>query len=307
MIKIAIRFFLSILVLVLITTVFFRNTIIKYYLERYVKNELKTNCKIDKLNLLFGSFTINGVKISSRNLDASVKEITVKFSPFIFDARHFVKGIKISDLNLRLQNFQISGLELKRSYSDLYFLRISNIWIRDREFTGFLIPIKAKPGQIIFPKAQNPLFGKKGYMNGTIDIKDYEDMSLKFGFSDISFEGIVNALASADAATSGLFDGYFMLDLSKFKILSLTARFNNKGKGVISINKESSLSFLKNYLDGPSYNALIDNFKNYEYNNGIINVQNEAGVIGCNFEFGSEKMGRRSMVINFHDLLGGTK
>jgi hypothetical protein len=64
---------------------------------------------------------------------------------------------------------------------------------------------------------------------------------------------------------------------------------------------------LKPYLDKPSYDALIDNFKNYEYNIGVVSIKSETGALNLGLDFTSEAMGRRNIMVKFHDVLGGKK
>jgi len=170
-----------------------------------------------------------------------------------------------------------------------------------------LVPIKAETERIIFPKAQNPFLGKSGCMTAVIDINKYEDLCFSARFSGVSFGKIIDAFASEDAAATGLFDGKLKICLAKSAISEVDADFLNKGTGIINIKKESSLAFLKPYLDKPSYNALIDNFKNYEYNKGIVAAENNDDVLGLNLDFTSETMGRRNITINFYNILGGKK
>jgi len=84
--------------------------------------------------------------------------------------------------------------------------------------------------------------------------------------------------------------------LDKGKLSGLEADFHNASGGVINIEKGDSLSFLQQYLDQASYDALVDNFKHYAYNRGSIKVTKD---------FGSDELGRRNISVNLHGILGG--
>ena len=307
MLKKTLKLILFSLLLFIFVLFVFRNSIIKYHIESFLSKSLKASCKIEKLNLSFNFFKIQGLKINSRNFEIKAEEIFVKFSPIAFRRKDFIRDVGVSKFSVSFENFQVSNLSLKKAYKNLYSLKIDTVRIKNEQFINFLIPIKAAQERIIFPKAQNSLLGKSGYVTAVIDINKYEDLCFSAKFNGVSFGKIIDAFASEDAGTTGLFDGKIKICLAKFKISGVDVEFVNKGKGIINIKKESSLAFLKTYLDKPSYNALIDNFKNYEYNEGVVIAKNDKGVLGLNLDFTSETMGRRNIAINFHNILGGKK
>jgi len=216
-----------------------------------------------------------------------------------------IKDANIYDLNIRSQDFEITKLNLKRFRKNRYLFRIPAIRIKDKSFNDFSIPVKTGLNQLLFPKAKNAFLGTDGYLTAKYDFLGYDSFCFSAKFQDVSFEKIVDIFAAEDAAFKGLFDGSLTVCSKSFKVSDIQAEFKNKSNGFINVKRDSSFTFLKSYLDAASYNALIDNFKNYEYNIGIINAKKEADAIRLNLDFTSDAMGKRNITINFHDTLGG--
>jgi hypothetical protein len=251
------------------------------------------------------------VTLDLKNINIGVEdkslEINSNFSVIaeIGQAVISIKDASIVDLDIRSQDFEMTNLRLKKLTNNGYLIKIPSIRVKDKTFNDFVMPVKARVNQLLFPRAKNPFLGPDGFMSARCDFKGYDNLCFAAKFKDASFEKIVDIFASEEAAFKGLFDGSLKTCLSAFKISEVTADFTNKGTGFINIKKESSLAFLRSYLDAPSYNALIDNFRNYEYNIGVIRARKEADVLSLNLDFTSDTMGKRNITINFHNTLGG--
>jgi len=253
------------------------------------------------------------VRLNLENINISLKsgslEINSNFAIIAEVSRGTIllKDASISDLDIRSQDFEITNLNLKRFRKNLYLIRIPRIRVKEKKFENFFIPVKANVNQLLFPRAKNPFLGPAGFVSAKCDFEGYDSLCFNANFKDASFEKIVDTFAPEDAAVRGLFDGSINACLSAFKVSKIQANFINKGNGFINVKKESSFVFLKNYLDAPSYNALIDNFKNYEYNMGVISAGKEGNTLNLTLDFTSDSMGRRNIMVNFHDVLGGTQ
>jgi len=253
------------------------------------------------------------VEISLNDVNISLKDkilqIDSRFSVTaeISKTKIFIKDARVTNLYINSQDFEITGLNLKKFGKNKYLIKIPDVRIKDKRFTDFYIPVKVNINQFLLPKARNPLFGSGGSLSAKCDFYGYDSICCNAKFFDISFEKIVDIFASEEAAFKGAFDGYLKICADLSGITDIQADFINKGTGFINIKKESSFAFLKSYLDIPSYNALIDNFKNYEYNIGVVNAKNEADMLNLHLDFTSEAMGRRNITVNFHDVLGGKK
>lgn len=219
----------------------------------------------------------------------------------------YLKDACIYNFSMRSQDFEITNLSLKKFRKDRYLLKIPAMRVKDKTLNNFYIPVKSGVNQLLFPLAKNPFLGPAGFVTAKLDLTRYDNFCFAAKFQDASFEEVIDIFASEEAAFKGLFDGSLQICLSSFKISKVQADFKNKGNGFINVKKESSFAFVKNYLDTASYNALIDNFKNYEYNIGIISARKEDDTLSVNLDFTSDSMGRRNIAINFHNLLGGAK
>ncbi|MFA5271702.1 MAG: hypothetical protein WC412_05110 [Candidatus Omnitrophota bacterium] len=375
MFKKVIKIFILFLMSAILLTTVFRNQIIRFNLEGFVRKNFKIDCKIQRVNLWFDSFSIKGLKLSSKDFDATAKNILIRFKfqkgapiylsefalsdlvlkvkslegltqsisnkktapaalpanfrPIKFNLQNINIDLKsktfdassnfsiiaevgsdkllledanVSNFEIHSQDFEITRLGLRKFRKGLYLISTPSVRAKDKKFNNFSIPVKVNVNQIIFPKAKNAFFGPEGYLSAKIDFSKYNKFCLIANFSGVSFEKIVDVFASEDAAFKGSFDGSLRACVSGLGIETVEAGFYNKGNGFINIKKESSLAFLKSYLDGPSYNALIDNFKNYEYNVGVVSAKNEADALKLGLDFTSEAMGRRNITINFHDV-----
>ncbi len=250
--------------------------------------------------------SLNDVNISLRD---KALQMDSRFSAAaeISKEKIFIKDARIASLNLNSQDFEITGLNLKKFGKNKYLIKILDVRIKDERFADFCIPVKVNVNQFLFPKARSPFFGSGGSLSAKCDFYGYDNVCCKAKFFDISFEKIVDIFASEEAAFKGSFDGYLKICADLSGITDIQADFANKGNGFINIKKESSFAFLKSYLDIPSYNALIDNFKNYEYNIGVVNAKKEGKMLNLRLDFISDAMGRRNVTVNFHDVLGGKK
>ncbi len=253
------------------------------------------------------------IQFNLHNININVKSKSFDFnSNFSLIAeigsdKIFLKDANIYNLKLSSQDFELANLTFQKFKKNKYFFKIPKIRIKDKEFAGLFIPVKAELNQFIFPKTKNIFLGPDGYMSAKVIFKKYNDFCFAASFKDASFEKIVNIFASDKAAFKGSFDGFVSGCVSASKIGTLEANFKNKGNGFINLKNESSLAFLKPYLDKASFDALVANFKNYEYNIGAISAKTEKNILSFNLDFTSDTMGERNIVINFHDILGGVK
>ncbi|MCK9614498.1 MAG: hypothetical protein M0R48_03220 [Candidatus Omnitrophica bacterium] len=258
-------------------------------------------------------FFAKPLRLNLQNINIALKdkslEINSSFS-IIADmnsATFFINDASVANLDISSQDFEISNLSLNKFRKNKYLLKIPSLRIKDKRFTDFLIPVKSNVNQLLFPRAKNQFLGANALVSAKCDFAEYDKFCFAAKFQDASFEKMVDIFASEEASFKGLFDGALKACVSAFRISEIKADFKNKGNGFINVKKESSFAFLKTYLDAASYNALIDNFKNYEYNIGIISAKKEASALNLNLDFTSDTMGKRNITVNLHDILGSGK
>ncbi|MDD4954818.1 MAG: hypothetical protein PHP17_02125 [Candidatus Omnitrophica bacterium] len=236
-------------------------------------------------------------------------ELSTNFSFIAEISRNAIllKDAKVTDLDVRSQDFEITKLNLRKFRKDRYLIAIAGIRIKDSKFTDFFIPVKTNVNQLLFPRAKNPFLGDAGFISAECSLNGYDSLCVSAKLQNASFEKIIDVFASEEASFKGLFDGSLEACADKFTLSKFKADFSNKGSGFINIKKESSFVFLKSYLDEPSYRALIDNFKNYEYNIGVVNANKVDDTLNLNLDFTSDAMGKRNIIVNFHNVSGGNQ
>jgi hypothetical protein len=240
--------------------------------------------------------------------DSNNIELDIKFSlkGSIKNNNIILNDVEIYDANLPSDIFQISHLSCKKYKQDLYKINIFRTMIKTKEFKNVNFPVKIKTNKIVFPKTQNIFFGTDAYTNGVLDF-NYQSICCSAGFKNVSFENMVSAIAGEDNATiKGLFDGTLSFCWQGGGLETLKGRFLNQTGGFVTIKKETSLDFLKSYLDEDSHKALVDNLKNYEYNMAEIILGKENDALSVKLDFNSETKGRRNITVNFHNG-GGVK
>lgn len=118
----------------------------------------------------------------------------------------------------------------------------------------------------------------------------------------VSFRNVL-AVISDDVILGGLFEGRVSVCLEGGKVSQIEGNFYNDEGGIVNIEKEVSLNFLRKHLDESSHQALIDSFKDYTYNKGVIKLSKKDGGLLLCINFSSDEMGERNITINFHDIL----
>jgi hypothetical protein len=91
-------------------------------------------------------------------------------------------------LYINSQDFEITGLNLKKFGKNKYLIKIPDVRIKDKRFTDFYIPVKVNINQFLLPKARNPLFGSGGSLSAKCDFYGYNSICCNAKFFDISFE-----------------------------------------------------------------------------------------------------------------------
>jgi hypothetical protein len=219
-----------------------------------------------------------------------------------------IKDIKISNLDIHSTDLDISGLGLEKIKPNIYALRISLLKIKQKEFKNFFIPIKFFKNKIVFLKSKNQLFAESGTVNAVLDLKPYDSFCFVCSLNGTSLDKIVSIFAGEEnVSVKGEFDGNIHVCMQGETLVIVEGQLRNRGNGFINIKKEDSLAFFKPYLDHPSYIALIDNFKNYEYNIGKITAKKAGSVLSLEMNFDSKVMGERNITINLHDILNNDK
>ncbi len=248
---------------------------------------------------------LENITVELRNVKNLSLALNFSFRGSIHNSKiSTIENIDISDCNIKFRFLEANNLNLKKIRADLYALKIPCLRIKGEEIRNISIPLEIELGRIVFVEAQNVFLGPDAYFGGSIEFRNPEFICLNLDLQKLSFENPIGII-SDDVALRGLFEGRITVCLEGGKVSKIEADFHNDGGGFMNIEKEVSLDFLKAYLDKSSYKALIDGFKDYAYNSGVIKLSKKERDLLLNLKFSSMRMGKRNIIINFHDIWGG--
>lgn len=216
-----------------------------------------------------------------------------------------IEEMNVFDSNLQADNFRIEHLTVRKS-ENTYALTIPLIIIQDKKIKDILIVFELLPKGVRINEIKSKLLGEDAFIRGELDCQDYENICGQVSLSKVSLKDAVHLVDKENSINfEGIFEGEINLCFRGKEFLTVQGSLSNSKGGIINIVKEAPIAFLQKYLDEISYRALVDNFKNYEYNKGEIKVNKHQDAFSVILDFDSEKMGRRNIVLNF--IQGGEK
>lgn len=260
------------------------------------------------------------VKRKSRSLRLDFEDIEIKIQQghdfscnFFLDFKgttvagyiEAVDNVRISDGDIRFREMDMK-LSLEKSTKELFLLKVPLLKIKDKEINNLFFTFLINKDELIFEGPHTLFLGIPAKVGGILNFKEYSNLCLEVNMRATSFENLVNSFVKKeDIAFKGFFDGNLKFCLKDFKPNNFDGSFLNSKGGTINIEKETSLNFLRQYLDKKSYDVLIDNFKHYTYNEGKLDLETKGKTIVVSMDFNSQKLGKRVVTINLHDILGG--
>ena len=316
--KIFRKIFLIIILAILLIFVF-KDLLFKAIIIGYIEKTFNGNCAIKRASISLKKIRLDNLKFSNKDvsflLEEAAARLDISFNKIIRgSAGSAIENIEVSNCSIHYNAFRIDNLSVKNTGTDLYTLRISRLGIKDKEIKDIFIPLQLEKDKIVFKEARNVLFGENAYVSGflTFDApeliyprtKDFGvGICLDLSLDKASFENLL-AMISDGITLEGLFTGRTVIHWKNRKISKIEGDFCNTEGGFINIKKQLPLN-LQKHLDISSRAALIDSFKNYAYNEGIIRINKTKNDLLLSLRFDSERMGKRNITINFHDILGG--
>ena len=211
-----------------------------------------------------------------------------------------LRNLEIAKGNLRKGNIALV-FDAVKSGPQLSILRIDSLKIKEKEIDNIIIPLAVDDQQLLLKSLESEVLGQVASVSGSIDFRDYDNLCLFLNMAQVSFGNIIS-LAEVQESFSfeGIFSGDVKICLKGQNLSSVEGGFYNDKGGLINIKKEADIAFLKRHLDQESYEAIIDNFKNYHYNEGKIKVKKENKILNLELNFDSQDLGKRDITINFH-------
>ena len=248
-------------------------------------------------------FSINHAALDLKNGDSLHVRGAFTISGGITRGVFHLDDASVSSFDLESSSIRISGLRVNKSASDAYTVHIPAFTIKNKDFTDLDILVKLEPGKVIAVAGRHALFGLDAALTLTLDYADPDNICIQAEERRLSFENFVSLLNDkGDIEFHGLFDGVISMCGNAAAVRSVGGRLLNGAGGIIRVKNESALEFLRPYLDSRSYKALVDNFKNYSYNNGDISLSKDGDSLGVTMYFVSPDMGTRNIGIVFHEV-----
>lgn len=289
--------FLVIILLLFIS----RDLLLKVSLSCFLNKKTPASISIGKAKLLHNGVIISDLTLFKGPLNLKLEKAKVTFDLF----NRSIKDLMISNGNLRFRNIT-ANLSLVRSKNGLYVLGLSTLKFKDKEIANISIPLAVSTDTISFDRVDGGLLGYSADISGVLNYQDRDNICLSVNLRNASFKDLISIFSKEDEfVLIGEFDGNLKLCLDKGEISKIDGDFYNSRGGNINIENEASLSFLQRYLDQASYDTLVDNFKHYAYNRGSIKITKKEATLALNLDFGSDELGRRNILVNLHNILGG--
>ncbi|MDD5069656.1 MAG: hypothetical protein PHV17_02910 [Candidatus Omnitrophica bacterium] len=199
-------------------------------------------------------------------------------------------------------------LKIGRIELDEKRLKADAIQFKEKIFSEVVVDYLLSQKILFVESFKHPFFGDAANILIRSDFTDLNKIKVKMKLSNVSFFELVELFDSKDnISANGLFSGDLAIDLKGVSVTKINSILNNPFGGFISVPNQKDILFLKDRLDKASYQALIDNFNNYGYNKGVIEVESTSNDIEVKLNFESVKRGQRNMTFYLHDFLGGIK
>ncbi|MBN2483185.1 MAG: hypothetical protein JXD21_03130 [Candidatus Omnitrophica bacterium] len=215
-----------------------------------------------------------------------------------------VKGFELNELDFETENVRAEGIYLTDSFDERREIVVPFLKIKDRVIENTRLPFIVQKNQMIFAQTSQPLLGKEAGVSGVVEFVDYKNFCATIRLINVAGEEVVRLIRDKDdLALRGDFGGKVRLCVRNARVSAIDGVLDASGGGFINIKKDVPVGFLKDKLTPDSYQALVDNFRNYTYNKGKIEVHKEADMISVSVHFNSQNMGVRNLTINLHDFL----
>lgn len=216
-----------------------------------------------------------------------------------------IETLSVPECKIKIKDFETNFRIVKE---EEYKLEVFVLKVNDKKINDLEISFDIIDNIFLIKSVKNDLLGVKPVIKGKLTLESYNDICLEMSVKDVSFRNIVNLFNEDEGVIiKGTFLGEFNVCLNKGKLYQLNGGMYNKSGGGLDIKKDASLGFLRKYLNESSYDALVDNLRNYRYNNAGFEINMDKSKISINLDFRSESMGRRNLMFNLYDNIGVKK
>jgi len=248
---------------------------------------------------------------------AHVAQLHTGFSGITLLKTSYFKDVKIECERINIFPFvhvdsgtlAYKGLDvrwsLNRTGKDLYSLNIAYFKFKNKIVENAKIPLRFKPGRVEIMPALNCILGPQASWEGFVDYRVSGTYDIALRFSRIEAGQVLSFFYKpSDVSARGDFSGMLQARLTSGRLSKLKADLHGEQGGEISVYKEAGLTALKRYLDEASYRAVVDGFKNYQYNNAVFTAVDHNEGILLKWEFVSGQYGKRDLAVILHNTGG---
>ena len=255
------------------------------------------------------SLDVQDAQISSNDSSGPIFDLDFSFKGILGSKTILaIKHMDIKRFNLKAGVLTIDDLKLTKQEEEIYLLEIPRLKVKEKAIENLRIPLKVEDQSVFIEETHNQFFGQDGNIKGALAFPDYRKLCLNLDMANFSFRRLISIVRpDEDITLGGMFNGQINTCLRGANLGEVKVKLSNDRGGSIDIKKETDLTFLKKYLDEASYHAVIDNFKNYKYNEGKIQLSRHNSSLEVDLQFDSQDMGKRNITINFHNIFGGEK
>jgi hypothetical protein len=221
------------------------------------------------------------------------------------DRKQFLlDDLAIVTLDLESKDAGIRRLSCRRTGSQKFAIIIPTLALKNKEFKDIRLALQLEPHKITLSSGNHILFGKDATVILALDYADWNNVCLGVDTHNFSFDSVVSLLNDKDEIEfHGLFSGQLTLCGTAQGLRDTSGRLVNQSGGVIRVKNEHALDFLRPHLDERSFKALVDNFKNYSYNNGEISLTRDSDNVSVVTHFVSPKLGTRNIGVVLNGVI----
>jgi hypothetical protein len=295
--KIFIFLFLGFVVIFLV-----RNMIAKEFLKYYLNSNFKIEASFEEINIGLKKIIIDKTNLVKDNFQFKAKNIEARYE-VNFPFQLSLDSLRIVDAQVKDQQLGSLNFDLT-PYGDYHQLLGNNLLFKSKEIGNFSLSIRLKENKLYFYDLKSTFIDSTFLLSGYLNLGDFNNICIDLVVKDLALSDIIFLFGDKKKINlEGKFSGKVDCCFRNNKISYLDLDIDDLEGGVINFKEETSLDFLKKRLDKKYYAYLLDNLKNYKYDEASIGVKTDKNNLILEANFFSEELGKRNITIKLHDVL----
>jgi hypothetical protein len=290
------------LFLIIVSIFLARNIIAKESLKYYLSSNFDIEAFFGKIDIGLKKIIIDEANLAKDNFQFKAKNIEVGYK-VNFPFQLSFDFLKIVAAQIKDQRFGSLALDFV-PHDNYYQLFGNNLSFKRKEIENFSLIIKLKKNKLYFYDLESTFIDSSFRLSGYLNLDGVNDICMDLVVKDLALSDMVFLFGDKKKINlEGKFSGKVDCCFKNNKISYLDLDIDDLEGGVINFKEETSLDFLKNRLDKKSYRYLLDNLKNYKYDEGSIRVKTDKNNLILEANFLSKELGKRNIAITLHDVL----